>query len=77
MCEGQRHRVVLCMEARDEPTVGDFSSVGSSGFDDPSGVSTRSKGCRKISPEIFSDNGLFRRWLWFLRGFAMTVIQLE
>ena len=64
------------MEARDEPTVGDFSSVGSSGFGDPSGVSTRSKGCRKISPENFSGNGLFR-WLWFLRGFAMTVIQLE
>ena len=51
---------------------------GSSGFEDPGGVSTRrSKGCRKISLEIFYGYGLFRWWLCLPRGFAMTVIQLE
>ena len=42
-----------------------FASVESLGSGDPGGVSTRrSKGCRKDSPEKFSSDGFFQRWLW-------------
>ena len=48
-CEGQRQLVGLHVEARYGSAVGDFSPAGSSGFDNPGGVSTsRSKGCQKI-----------------------------
>ena len=55
-----------------------FASTRSSGSGNLGGVSMRwSKGCWKILLEKFSGDGLFRWWLWLLRGFATTVIRLE